>query len=125
MTVNRYATRAGKQYEADVVRHLRDEFLDAERLRLTGAEDEGDVILRLPQTDLYAGRRIILECKREKGFYLAGWVDQAELEAKNYAKHRDMDPSQVNFAALAKRRGQGMSSSYVITPLREWLRQIR
>lgn len=128
MTVNRYATAAGKKFQRDVMKYLRDERgLDAENLVLTGAEDEGDVILRWPARA--AGdntpdglARWVIEAKREKGFNLAGWVKQAEVERDNYAKHRYLRSEEVGFVVVHARRQHGIPKAYVTTTLDEWLR---
>lgn len=110
------------------MRYLRDDRgLDAENLVLTGAEDEGDIILRYDPTiphpygpDLKG--RTILEAKREKGFHLADWVKQAETERDNYAKHRYLKPEEVGFVVVHARRQHGIPKAYVTTTLDEWLR---
>lgn len=130
MTVNRYATAAGKKFQRDVMKYLRDERgLDAENLVLTGAEDEGDIILRYPTISPELQRvgpdfqhRIVLEAKREKGFHLADWVKQAEVERDNYAKHRYLKPDEVGFVVVHARRQHGIPKAYVTTTLEEWLR---
>ncbi len=123
--VNRYATAAGKKYQNDVMKYLRDEKgLDAERLVLTGAEDEGDIILKLPLTFPTPGNRaFILEAKREKGFHLADWLDQADIESANYAKHRGLQRRPF-FVVVHARRNYGLGKSYITTTLDEWLRQV-
>lgn len=129
MTVNRYATQAGKKYQRDVMKYLRDDLgLDAENLVLTGAEDEGDVLLRvIPTGHGFAGlpeKRFVIEAKREKGFKLGPWLKQAQVEANNYGLHRGLsyDP---HFVVVHHARGKGISQSYVTTTLDEWLRQVR
>ena len=130
MTVNRYATQAGRKFQRDVMRYLRDERgLDAENLVLTGAEDEGDVILKftgIPGLGRLAGPdgmgRVVIECKREKGFHLADWVKQAEVERGNYAKHRYLKAEEVGFMVVHARRQHGIPKAYVTTTLEEWLR---
>lgn len=57
MTVNRYATQAGKKYESDLMKYLRQSAFDVERLRLTGAEDEGDLLLRSGPIHHHRGRQ--------------------------------------------------------------------
>ena len=109
---------------------------------LTGAEDEGDIILRhfaetirlrqdqgIGEAYEAAGlgpdgqRRIVIEAKREKGFHLADWVKQAETERDNYAKHRYLRPEEVGFVVVHARRGKpGLGNAYVTTTLDEWLR---
>lgn len=128
MTVNRYATAAGKKFQRDVMKYLRDERgLDAENLVLTGAEDEGDIILRYtPYARAGDGpdgvNRVVLEAKREKGFHLADWVKQAETERDNYAKHRYLRAEEVGFVVVHARRQHGIPKAYVTTTLDEWLR---
>jgi hypothetical protein len=125
MSVNRYATAAGRRYQRDVMKYLRDVCgLDAELLHLAGAEDEGDILLRLDYGKAELGTdRFVIEAKREKGFHLAEWVGQAEVEADNYAKHRGL-PYRPRFVVVHARRNHGIHKSYVTTPLEEWLRQI-
>jgi len=133
VTVNRYATAAGKKFQRDVMKYLRDERgLDAENLVLTGAEDEGDIILRwapintVPRLADNTGpdgqARMVIEAKREKGFHLADWVKQAEVERDNYAKHRYLKPAEVGFVVVHARRQHGIPKAYVTTTLDEWLR---
>ena len=118
MSVNRYATQAGKKYEADLTKHMRELGWDVERLRLSGAEDEGDVLLRTGAT------RYVLEAKREKGFSLAGWVKEAQVERQNYAAHRSLNPQDVGFVVVHYARSKGVGQSYVTTTLEEWLSRV-
>lgn len=125
MTVNRYATAAGRKYQRDVMKYLRDDRgYDAEQLVLSGAEDEGDILLRLKfGSAALSTDRIVIEAKREKGFHLAAWVQQAETEAGNYAKHRGL-VFPPGFVVVHARRNHSIGKSYVTTTLEEWLRQI-
>lgn len=109
----------GSRYENELLKYLREQGIDAERLRLTGKEDEGDLQLRLND------RRFIFEAKNRKGMNLAGWVLEAEVERENYADHRGLDATTVGFAVVHKRAGKGVAQSYVTIPLSEYLRQIR
>lgn len=123
MTVNRYATAAGKKYQRDVMKYLREQGFDAENLVLTGAEDEGDILMRYPAiggSPSLKVSRFVLEAKREKGFHLADWVKQARVEADNYAKHRDL-LTPPGFLVVHAARGKSLDQSYVTTTLREWL----
>ena len=116
MTVNRYATQAGKKYETDLMKYLREQGLDVERLRLTGAEDEGDLLVRVNQL------RYVIEAKRRKGMDLGGWINEAQVERDHYVAHRDMDPAEVGFVVVHYARNKGLGGSYVTTTLDEWLR---
>ena len=117
--VNRYATAAGKKYERDLTNYLRQQAYDVERLRLTGVEDEGDLLLRLTLDD-----RIVIEAKREKGLNLAGWLGEAETERDNYARHRDLVTGGIGFVVVHARRNHGIGKSYVTTTLDQWLEQV-
>jgi hypothetical protein len=122
MTVNRYATQAGKKYEKDLLDYFRAHNFDTERLRLAGAEDEGDLLLRTPVPLTLANTpdRFVLEAKREKGFNLASWVKEARVEADNYAEHRGL-MTPPGFLVVHAARGKGIGQSYVTTTLEEWL----
>ena len=111
--MSQYPQRAGKKYESDLMKYLRESGFDAERLRLTGAEDEGDLLLR------NGARRYVIEAKRTKGFNLAGWVKEAEVESYNYANHRGL--GYPYFLVVHYARGQGLGRSYVTTTLDEFL----
>lgn len=116
MTTSRQAAkRKGSQYETDVVRRVRELGLPAERLRLAGANDEGDVAV----TDV--GVVYIFECKAEQKMDLSGYVREAQVEAGNYAKARGLDPDTVYGVAVVKRRNRPIGESYVITTLDDFL----
>ena len=53
-----------------------------------------------------------LEAKNHKSIDLAGFVDQAETEAKNAGAKW--------FSAIVKRRNRGVKDSYVVMPLWMW-----
>jgi hypothetical protein len=116
--VNHYATRAGKQYETDLMKFFREQKFECERLRLTGKEDEGDLVLG------GALNRVIIEAKRTKSLDLAGWINEARTERNNYAAHRgigEYDAAFPGFIVVHKARGKGIGHSYVTTTLEEWL----
>lgn len=116
MTVNRYATQAGKRYETELMNYLRAAGHDVERLRLTGAEDEGDLLMRTPFN------RYVIEAKRRKGLDLAGWVKEAQVERLNYMKHRGILGMEApTFVVIHYARSKGVGGSYVTTTLDEWL----
>lgn len=119
MTVNHYATRAGKAYEGELMRYARDQGIDIERLRLTGEEDEGDLLIR-------GGRaRYVVEAKRTKTLDLAGWLREAENERDNYDKHRGYSLVPTSFVVVHKARGKGTGRSYVTTTLDEFLKGLQ
>lgn len=110
----------GGRYERELLDYLREKGHDAERLRLTGTKDEGDLLLRLS-----LDRRIVIEAKNRKQMNLAGWLEEASAEAYNYADHRRIDLDLVNYAVIHKRKGKGVQFSYVTLPLHEYLEQIK
>lgn len=116
MTVNHYATRAGKAYEGELMRYAREQGVDIERLRLTGEEDEGDLLIRGEHA------RYVIEAKRTKTLDLAGWVKEASQERENYDKHRGYALVPTRFVVVHKARGKGLGGSYVTTTLDEWLK---
>lgn len=123
MTVSKYATQAGRKYETDLLKYLREFGHDVERLRLAGAEDEGDLLVR-PVAVSGPPRgpsRFVIEAKRTKSLDLSGWVKEAETEADNYARHRGLDLTPPGFLAVHYARGKGIGKSYVTTTLDEWL----
>lgn len=106
----------GSRFEREVLDYLRENGLDAERLRLTGKEDEGDILVRNAQL------RFVFEAKNVKRMSLAGWVQEAEVEALNYADHRGLNYDDVHWAVVHKKHGKGVAKSYVTLPLDEFLR---
>ena len=110
------ANPKGGAFERELMKYLREQGHDVERLRLSGKEDEGDLLVRWP-----SGDRLVIEAKNVKAMDLAGWVKEAEVEAKNYAEHRGI--YQPDFAVVHKRRGKGAAEAYVTMPLREYMRQ--
>jgi Holliday junction resolvase len=108
----------GSLFERDLLNYLRNEGYDAERLRLAGTRDEGDLVLKM------GGLPFIIEAKNEKKMDLSGYVREAEVEARNYSLARSLGPPGANFAAVVKRRGKGIGEAYVVVPLHEWLRHI-
>jgi len=115
----------GSRFEREVLDYLRESGYDAERLRLTGKEDEGDLLIRLdhpPVLPKPRPKRVVLEAKNVKRMSLAGWVQEAEVEALNYADHRGLDYDDVHWAVVHKKHGKGVAKSYVTLPLDEFLR---
>lgn len=123
MTVNHNATRAGKKFEADLMKYMREQGFDVERLRLTGKEDEGDLLVR-------RGGHWVIEAKRTKSLDLAGWVREAQVERGNYLAHRTNSLTGTSFGLKAGfvvvhyARGKGLGGSYVTTTLDEWLSRL-
>lgn len=112
-----YNKTKGAAFELDLVKYFRSEGLDAERLRLSGPKDEGDIALKV------GGLPFVLEAKNTKLMDLAKATREATIEAGHYADARLIQP--VHYAVVLKRRQRPVSESYVVVPLNEWLAQIR
>lgn len=107
--------RKGGIFERDLLKYLREGWgLDAERLRLTGKEDEGDLLVR-------DEGRLVIEAKNVAKMDLAGWVAEAELEARQYASHRGI--AVPDFVVVHKAKGKAIGRAYVTTTLDQYLEQ--
>lgn len=107
--------RKGAQFETDVLAYIRSLGLPAERLRLSGANDEGDIAV------IDGDLTYLIEAKNEAKLNLAGWVTEAIIERQNYAKKRGLDPASIMPVVVVKRRGRSIADSYVVVPLKEFL----
>ncbi|MFF4244285.1 hypothetical protein ACFYY2_07395 [Streptomyces sp. NPDC001822] len=106
---NKANKRRGAAWETELLAGLRSIGEDAERLRLTGAEDEGDLVIRAAD-----GTYLVIEAKNAK-FEPGPFLDEAEVERLNFARHRDLDPFDVESIAIVKRRGKGWRKAFVLT----------
>jgi Holliday junction resolvase len=104
----------GSKFETDVMKYLRKLGHFAERLAKAGSNDEGDIVT------IIAGQTYILECKNRKSLNLPAFWDEAQVEAKNYAKARGMVATPPAFV-IVKRRQHGVEKAWVIQDLDQWL----
>ena len=104
----------GSKFETDVMKYLRKLGHFAERLAKAGSNDEGDIVT------IIAGQTYILECKNRKSLNLPAFWDEAQVEAKNYAKARGMVASPLAFV-IVKRRQHGVEKAWVIQDLDQWV----
>ena len=104
----------GSKFEVDVMKYIRSLGHFAERLAKAGASDEGDIVT------IIAGQTYILECKNRKSMNLPAFWDEAQVEAKNYAKARGMVATPPAFV-IVKRRQHGVEKAWVIQDLDQWL----
>ena len=115
--------RLGTEHETAILRSFREQGYDIERLSMSGAQDEGDLLLKVyGRLEPGVYDRFVLEAKNAKAFTPAEWVKQAKVEAQNYATHRDLDVP--HWVVVAKARNKPITEAYVITTLSEWVRQI-
>ena len=109
-----YNKAKGSKFETDVMKYLRKLGHFAERLAKAGANDEGDIVT------IIAGQTYILECKNRKSLNLPAFWDEAQVEAKNYAKARGMVATPPAFV-IVKRKQHGVEKAWVIQDLDQWL----
>jgi Holliday junction resolvase len=109
-----YNKQKGSKFETDVMKYLRKLGHFAERLAKAGSNDEGDIVT------IIAGQTYILECKNRKSINLPAFWDEAQVEAKNYAKARGLVANPLAFV-IVKRRQHGVEKSWVIQDLDQWL----
>ena len=114
MTVQ-YNKQKGAAFEIDIMKWFRSLGFKAERLRLAGKEDEGDVVV------VVAGSTYLFECKNTQSLQLDEFWRQIEVEAENYAKKREVD---IPFHyVLWKRKRKGINKTWVIQELEQWLEE--
>ena len=106
--------RKGSAFEIGVLKWLRSRGVTAERLRLSGLQDEGDIVAFI------AGRTYVLELKNRKSISLPTFWDEACIEAKNYAKARGLEVTPPSFVVV-KRRNASIERAFVIQDLESWL----
>lgn len=109
-------SRKGASFELSVLKWLRSKGALAERLRLSGQKDEGDIVT------IIAGKTYILECKNRKSINLAEFWREAVSEAKNYAIARSLPVTPPAYV-IVKRRNASIEKAFVIQDLDSWLEQ--
>lgn len=112
--------RKGARWESTLRTSLRNSAFDAEGLKLAGKEDEGDIVVRVPQR-LVLPEFLIIEAKDAR-MDVNTFVAEAIAEADNYARHRSLDRARVGAVAVVKRRGKNWKESFVLTTMNEYLR---
>lgn len=116
MTTNpKYNKTKGAAFEIDVIKWFRKLGFNAERLRLAGKDDEGDVVV------VVAGETYLFECKNTAKLELDNFWNQIEVEAKNYSKARGVD-TPFHYV-LWKRKRKGINQTWVICSLDQWLKE--
>lgn len=102
--------RKGSGWEVELVDYFRDRDLVAERLRLTGSADEGDLWFFKDK------KFFVVEAKNTKGFLPGQWIKEAVVEAENWLKKRKSKGPAIPIV-IAKRRQHGVGKAYVILEL--------
>jgi hypothetical protein len=116
MTTRKSHKQRGSRFEVEVRDWFRKRKLKAERLARTGKNDEGDVYVQATASDY------VLEAKAPgagNSIDLSGWLKEAEVEATNYAKHRNLEEGPQPIVVI-KARGKSIDDAYVITRLKDY-----
>ena len=108
--------RKGSKFEIDVLKFFRKMGLWIERLTKAGANDEGDLVT------IIAGKTYILELKNVKKIDLPRFWEEAEVEAINYAKARDLAEVPLHYV-IVKRRNTSINKAWVVQDLTQWLKE--
>jgi len=111
-----YGKRKGSTFETGILKWLRSKGVSAERLRLAGKDDEGDIVA------FVAGKPYVFELKATAKMDLPQFWREATTEAANYAKARGITPVPPAYV-IVKRRMAGLDQSWVIQDLNQWLAQ--
>lgn len=98
----------------DLLSWFRSIGLPAERLRLAGKLDEGDLAVQ------DVGLTYVVEAKNEAKLNLTGYVREAQAEADNYAKARKLRRESVMPVVIVKKRNAPISDAFVIVPAAEF-----
>jgi hypothetical protein len=111
--------RKGANFELRRVDWHREQGRDAERLRLAGAKDEGDIAIRLPD-----GRVVVEECKvvgTKTHLRMPMWWGEAVTEAANYARARQLPLERVIPVLVIRRHNStDMGAAWTIQAAADW-----
>ena len=107
------AKRKGAGFETAVLKWLRSKGITAERLRLAGKQDEGDIVC------FVSGAPYVLELKATARLDLPAFWREATAEATNYAKARGIEPAPPAYV-IVKRRQASIEQAWVVQTLEQW-----
>ena len=116
MTSPKYNKAKGAAFEIDVMKWFRSVGVIADRLRLAGKDDEGDLVC------VVSGKTYILELKNTARINLPEFWRQAQVEALNYAKARGIGEVPLSYVVV-KRRNAGIEKAWVVQDLTQWLKE--
>ena len=114
--MSQYNKAKGSKFETDVMKWLRSMGVLAERLTKAGSKDEGDMVT------VIAGETYILELKNRATLSLPEFWREAQVEALNYAKARDLGEVPLSYVVV-KRRNASIEQAWVIQDLAQWLKE--
>ena len=115
MSSPKYNKSKGAAFEIDVMKWFRSLGVLAERLRLAGKDDEGDLVV------VVSGQTYVLELKNTARLDLPEFWRQAEVEALNYAKARGLGEVPLHYVVV-KRRNAGIDKAWIVQPIDQWLK---
>ena len=109
-----YGKRKGSLFETGILKLLHAKGFLAERLRLAGKDDEGDIVV------MVAGKPAIFELKATAKMDLPQFWREATLESVNYAKARGLIATPPSYV-IVKRRSASLEQAWVIQDLTQWI----
>jgi len=111
--------RRGAEWELKLLRYLRKEGFGAERLRLAGRDDEGDISIVDPDVPY----PVVIEAKAPgpgNPIRLSEWVREAGEEAENYRNARLLDDRPLPVVVI-KAPNKPVNEAYVVMRLDDFL----
>ena len=125
----------GYSCEAELLQFLRDNDIEAERLYLTGKEDEGDLFVSRSEIDSFGVEHVVDTIiqlktwapKNAKGedrsigpSVIANWLRDLKEQRGHYAAHRGL--SELPGGMLIVRfKGRSWNDALVISQLKDWI----
>ena len=125
----------GFNAEAELLQFLRDNGIEAERLYLTGKEDEGDLFVSRSEIDSFGVEHVVDTIiqlktwapKNAKGedrsigpSVIANWLRDLKEQRGHYAAHRGL--SELPGGMLIVRfKGRSWNDALVISQLKDWI----
>ena len=121
----------GFRAEAELLQYFRDHLFDAERLHLTGTEDEGDLTVRPDLIFGISGDPIIVQLKTFSSRSKAGaerpltpgrvkaWLAALDSQRAAYAAHRGLDEVPAG-VLIVKFKNTSWDDALVIQTLGRW-----
>lgn len=108
--------RNGTAFESAIVEYVRKRGLEADRLRTSGKEDEGDLVIRDK-----VGVAAVAEAKSGKNLRVRFWWEEEAIpESKNYAARRSMlEPPAP--ALILKSHNKNISKALVVIDLETYV----
>lgn len=111
--------RTGSEWETRLEGYLRGRFGNAERMPLSGVNDQGDLFFH------WQGRAFVIEAKAERKINLSAYVTEAKAEAQNWWNKRKAQWPMPHPIAIVKRRNHSVGKSYVVLELDEFVRLVK